>query len=309
MRAKTSAADPTTWLSIFRVDLVSASNQLYNNGNQQLAINITATVRDGQPELTETQFSSMKLVLEVGEGEYEEIPFDGAGNYKWWQWPTLDERFDLMPPRASLAPAKPMYVTSTAIANTVVKLRGMIQKDADTIYYTEKIFDTSISAQSINPPEYNASDFNLELGWEEGDITNTFYHEYILTLADVRFSTEFSLDVSGMIRWHDNSADQTYATYVGMSPPGSRKIIYNSAITIPVDFEPKTQTQHENQNAFVLVLHGANNIRFKPEDLVHDGPCTITLVDRNGNAHSLGFQFLNEGTNLEKRTKIRHFMA
>ena len=306
--------DPIFWLREFRVELSSASNNLYGNGRQQAEIRLTANVQPGQPALTPAQLSSLLLVLEKPDGTYELLPFNGPTTLQWWQSIERDMRFDLMPGSTGVRPLSPptstasklLYVSTTQPGGSNVKLRARIQKDDNTVYYTDEAsgFDSHVVLTTVRPPAYGEQDYEWRKTVDQGDVNHVFLHEYSLQLKNLGLSPVYQLIAPGMIRWHRNAPGERYATYVGMAFPGNNTIRYETRIDTGADFEPARVTSTRGSEALILVLNGANNIPYNREGLDHGGPCTVTLVDRHGNDHHVQFRFDEQGTALERRTHI-----
>lgn len=302
--------DPDSWLKEFKVEISSSSSLLYGNAYQQVEIRLTANVQQNQPALTPEQFESLVLVLEHPDGTYEQLPEPGASTLDWWQARTRDERFDFMSgtlkTEAPKAVSKPLYVSSRMGSGSAVKLRARIQKDNDTVYYTDLQhgFDSYVTVTIKAPPIFNEESYLVQQTITEGNINNVFLHEYSVRPRAVNFSVLHTRDVDGMIRWQSNNSSERYATYVGIAMPGNRTINYNSAIEKGSVFVPNREIKTPATNSLILVLHGADNIPFYAEGLNHQGPCSVLVIDRQGNTHNLLFNFSNEGSALEKRTKI-----
>ncbi|WP_342650697.1 hypothetical protein [Pseudomonas sp. REB1044] len=308
--------DPALWLETFKVELTSASANLYGNGRQQSQIRLTVELQTGQPPLTEAQQKSLKLVLERDDGTYEPLPFEGANALLWAQTSVKDERYDLMPGSGTQAPIAPdtarafskvMYVTTRAAGGANAKLRAMIQKDERTTYYTdnESGFDSYVILSTITPPTFSEGDYVWVRSYERGNINNVFLHEYKLQLKGLGLSSPTQTIAPGMIRWQRNEPSETYATYVGMAYPGTDKTVhYESAIKTGNTFVPARQANTPGNDALVLVLNGADNINFYSDGLDYGGPCSVKVTDRHGNEHILSFAFASEGSDLERRSKI-----
>ncbi|MDF0731058.1 hypothetical protein P0Y43_10015 [Pseudomonas entomophila] len=308
--------DPGLWLATFKVELSSASANLYGNTRQQAELRLTAEVQPGQPPLTTDQLSSLLLVVELADGTYEQLPYSGTGTLGWWQSLERDTRYDLMPGAGNATSSstgntsvasKLLYVSTHHAGGSNVKLRAQIKKDANTTYYTDAAagFETYVTLTTVHPPTFSESDYQWLKAIDEGDINNMFLHEYALRLKMLGFSSPSVLDVTGMIRWHRNESSETYATYVGMALPGVEKTVhYNEAIRTGPDFKPNSTAKSPDSDALILVLQGADNIPFNREGLDHGGPCKVRLVDRHGNDHYVLFRFSSEGSDLDRRTNI-----
>lgn len=312
--------DPALWLNKFSIELTSASSHLYSNSRQQAELRLTAEVQPGQPALSPEQISSLSVVLEKDDGSFEQLPFDDSSKL-WWQSTTRDTRYDLMPgtlttTEAPTVPAsasvntrlvsKLLYVSTRQTGGSTATLRAQIRKDPSTIYYTTEAdsFDCSVVLTTVRPPVFDESDYVWGHITSEGNVDNVFYHEYALRLKNLGLSSA-QLRTPGMIRWQSNYVDETWATYVGMAPPGSNIIRYNEAIPIGADFTPRESPKRPSDQSLILALNGANNIPFDREGLKHGGPCEVILVDRHGNDHVVLFHFSDTGTPLERRTNIR----
>jgi len=308
--------DPALWLRQFHVELSSASPNLYGNSRQQAELRLTVELQPGQPPLTDAQLNSLLLVYERPDGSYEQLPYGGPSAMAWWQSRERDPRYDLMPGTGTpLSPAqhavplvsKLLYVSTSQAGGSNVKLRAQIRKDATTVYYTDAFhgFDESVILTTVRPPVFAESDFVWERTLSEGTIDNVFFHEYSLRLRSLGLSSVSQLSTPGMIRWQRNHSEETWATYVGIAPPGSKTVVYNQAIPTGDQFTPRHTAKTPGNQSMIVVLNGANNIPFNREGLNHGGPCRVTLVDRHGNDHVVLFHFSDDGTPLEKRTNIR----
>lgn len=308
--------DPALWLRQFHVELSSASPNLYGNSRQQAELRLTVEVQPGCPPLTDAQLSSLLLVYERPDGSYEQLPYAGGSTTGWWQSLERDPRYDLMPGAGAALPSAPhtaslvsklLYVSTSQAGGSNVKLRARIQKDDTTVYYTDAFhgFDKSVVLTTVRPPVFAESDFVWERTINEGTIDNVFFHEYSLRLRSLGLSSVSQLSTPGMIRWHRNHSEETWATYVGIAPPGSKTVVYNPAIPTGDQFTPRHTAKTPGNQSMILVLNGANNIPFNREGLGHGGPCQATLVDRHGNDHVVLFHFSDDGTPLERRTNIR----
>lgn len=306
--------DPALWLEEFTLKLSSASSNLYGNGRQQAEISLTANVQPGQPALTPAQLDSLKLVLEKPDGTYEPLPFNQVGPLDWWQTNARDTRFDLMPNLAGIQPVAPttptasklLYVSTSQPGGSNVKLRACIQKDDNTVYYTDRVsgFDASVILTTVRPPSFGDDDYEWGISYSAGEIDHTFVHEYSLKLKKLGLSSASETIVPGMIRWQRNETNERYATYVGMALPGSKTIHYETRIDAGADFVPAKEAQTGGDETLVLVLNGANNIPYHRPSLEYGGPCRANIIDRHGNDHYVQFRFDDQGSPLERRTKI-----
>ena len=308
--------DPALWLRQFRVELSSVSPNLYGNSRQQAELRLTVEVQAGHPPLTDAQLSSLLLVYERPDGSYEQLPYGGGSTTGWWQSPERDTRYDLMPGAGASLPSishttslvsKLLYVSTSQAGGSNVKLRAQISKDASTVYYTDDAhgFDESVVLTTVRPPVFDEADYVWERTLSEGNINNVFVHEYSLRLKNLGLSTVSQLSSPGMIRWQRNHSEETWATYVGIAPPGSKTVCYDPAIPTGDQFIPRHTAKTPGDQSMILVLNGANNIPFSREGLNHGGPCRAALVDRHGNDHVVLFHFSDDGTPLERRTNIR----
>ncbi|WP_028695222.1 hypothetical protein [Pseudomonas cremoricolorata] len=307
--------NPQFWLQTFRLELSSASSNLYGNARQQAEIRLIAHVHASQPALTPAQLASLTLVMERSDGLYEPLPFNGPGALNWWQTSERDTRFDLMPgplaesPTNSAPPPpanKLMYVSTSQPGGSSVRLRARIQKDQNTVYYTDIAngFDSHVSLTTVRPPYFGENDYEWQQTIREGDINNVFLHEYSLRLKTLGLSTQSRMEVPGMIRWHTNTLTETYATYVGIALPGDKTVRYNTAIDVGDRFTPSPRAKTPGSDSMVVVLNGADNIPFNRPGLSHAGPCSISLVDRHGNDHQVLLRFEEGGSALERRSRI-----
>lgn len=308
--------DPGLWLAKFSIELSSASANLYGNARQQAELRLNVQVQPGQPPLTPAQEDSLLLVYERPDGGYEQLPFSGAGLASWWQSPVRDSRYDLMPgstdtvrqtPTDTSVFSKLLYVSTSQPGGSTVKLRAMIRKDASTTYYTDQAagFDHYVALTTVRPPILEESDYVWQRTLDEGNVNDVFVHEYSLRLRNLGLSTDSRMVTAGMIRWQSNESQETWATYVGMAPPGSKTVRYNEAIDTGNAFIPRKTAETPGSDSLILVLNGANNIPFNREGLNHGGPCVMEVVDRHGNDHTVFFHFADDGTALERRTIIR----
>ncbi|MDZ5603444.1 hypothetical protein SJI00_11740 [Pseudomonas sp. RP23018S] len=307
---------PQFWLNTFTVELSSASPHLYGNSRQQAELRLTVEVNAGQLPLTPAQLASLTLVLERPDGTYDQLPHSGGSGLAWWQTTERDPDFDLMPganrtgalsPPPATAVSKMMYVSTSQPGGSNVKLRARIQKDENTVYYTDDAngFDSYVTITTVRPPYFGESDYEWQKTYDRGSVNNVFLHEYSLRLKHVGLSPRSTLVTPGMIRWHINHSTETYATFVGMARPGDSTIIYDTLIDTGPVFEPATRAQTQGRDSLILVLNGADNIPFNREGLAQGGPCEVVLVDRHGNDHTVRLSFAESESALERRTKVQ----
>lgn len=315
------SADP--WLQHLSITLTSASSQVFANGRQQIEVQLDAIPLPGQ-SISTTEWATLRAVIEVRQDEYRDLPSFSA-SLPWGYTTAWDSDFDyyptsdsisLEPSRTSADPApKSIYIHSTAPGGNAVVLRAAITKDDGCVYYstTNDGFESSIQLSSVRPANYNyPEDYTWQTQHEEGDISggSNFLIEYVLSLKHFRFSyaTLDADDTSGMIRWHTNDPNQTFASHVGIALIGSdRTVHYNTNIVLPDAFKKermKTTVVSSNASSLVVLLQGDSRIPYHSASSRHQGPLTVTVVDRQGNGHNVSIRFTSEGTQLEKRTKL-----
>lgn len=311
------------WLQHLSITLTSASSQVFANGRQQIEVQLDAIPLPGQ-SISTTEWATLRAVIEVRQDEYRDLPSFSA-SLPWGYTTAWDSDFDyyptsdsisLEPSRTSADPApKSIYIHSTAPSGNAVVLRAAITKDDGCVYYstTNDGFESSIQLSSVRPANYNyPEDYTWQTQHEEGDISggSNFLIEYVLSLKHFRFSyaTLDADDTSGMIRWHTNEPNQTFASHVGIALIGSdRTVHYNTNIVLPDAFKKermKTTVVSSNASSLVVLLQGDSRIPYHSASSRHQGPLTVTVVDRQGNGHNVSIRFTSEGTQLEKRTKL-----
>lgn len=311
------------WLQHLSITLTSASSQVFANGRQQIEVQLDAIPLPGQ-SISTTEWATLRAVIEFRQDEYRDLPSFSA-SLPWGYTTAWDSDFDyyptsdsisLEPSRTSADPApKSIYIHSTAPGGNAVVLRAAITKDDGCVYYstTDEGFESSIQLSSVRPANYNyPEDYTWQTQHEEGDISggSNFLIEYVLSLKHFRFSyaTLDADDTSGMIRWHTNEPNQTFASHVGIALIGSdRTVHYNTNIVLPDAFKKermKTTVVSSNASSLVVLLQGDSRIPYHSASSRHQGPLTVTLVDRQGNGHNVSIRFTSEGTQLEKRTKL-----
>lgn len=311
------------WLQHLSITLTSASSQVFANGRQQIEVQLDAIPLPGQ-SISTTEWATLRAVIEVRQDEYRDLPSFSA-SLPWGYTTAWDSDFDyyptsdsisLEPSRTSADPApKSIYIHSTAPGGNAVVLRAAITKDDGCVYYstTDEGFESSIQLSSVRPANYNyPEDYTWQTQHEEGDISggSNFLIEYVLSLKHFRFSyaTLDADDTSGMIRWHTNEPNQTFASHVGIALIGSdRTVHYNTNIVLPDAFKKermKTTVVSSNASSLVVLLQGDSRIPYHSASSRHQGPLTVTVVDRQGNGHNVSIRFTSEGTQLEKRTKL-----
>lgn len=311
------------WLQHLSITLTSASSQVFANGRQQIEVQLDAIPLPGQ-SISTTEWATLRAVIEVRQDEYRDLPSFSA-SLPWGYTTAWDSDFDyyptsdsisLEPSRTSADPApKSIYIHSAAPGGNAVVLRAAITKDDGCVYYstTNDGFESSIQLSSVRPANYNyPEDYTWQTQHEEGDISggSNFLIEYVLSLKHFRFSyaTLDADDTSGMIRWHTNDPNQTFASHVGIALIGSdRTVHYNTNIVLPDAFKKermKTTVVSSNASSLVVLLQGDSRIPYHSASSRHQGPLTVTVVDRQGNGHNVSIRFTSEGTQLEKRTKL-----
>lgn len=311
------------WLQHLSITLTSASSQVFANGRQQIEVQLDAIPLPGQ-SISTTEWATLRAVIEFRQDEYRDLPSFSA-SLPWGYTTAWDSDFDyyptsdsisLEPSRTSADPApKSIYIHSTAPGGNAVVLRAAITKDDGCVYYstTDEGFESSIQLSSVRPANYNyPEDYTWQTQHEEGDISggSNFLIEYVLSLKHFRFSyaTLDADDTSGMIRWHTNEPNQTFASHVGIALIGSdRTVHYNTNIVLPDAFKKermKTTVVSSNASSLVVLLQGDSRIPYHSASSRHQGPLTVTVVDRQGNGHNVSIRFTSEGTQLEKRTKL-----
>ncbi|WP_146047358.1 hypothetical protein [Pseudomonas putida] len=311
------------WLQHLSITITSASSQVFANGRQQIEVQLDAIPRPGL-SISATEWATLRAVIEVREDEFRDLP-SFSGSPPWGYTTTWDSDFDyyptsdsisLEPSRTSADPApKSIYIHSTAPSGNAVVLRAAIKKDDGTVYYSTPTegLDSSIRLSSVRPPNYNyPEDYTWQTPLEEGDISggSNFLIEHALSLKHFRFSyaTLDADDTPGMIRWQTNESSQTFASHVGIALIGSdRTVHYNTNIVLPDAFKKermKTTVVSNNASSLVVLLQGDSRIPYHSASSRHQGPLTVTVVDRQGNGHHVSIRFTSEGTQLEKRIKL-----
>lgn len=128
-----------------------------------------------------------------------------------------------------------------------------------------------------------------------GEVVNPdSVHKYTLSFTDA-WGNEVgirSIDVepAGMIQWHGKVPGEHRACFTGFAAPGSKTLVWNSAI--PQGPTPLPTLSSADERLAAVVLVGRQDIAYqsgKP-----NGPCVLKTRDWYGNANTLHVRFASE---------------
>lgn len=201
------------WLGEFSIELSSPSACVHNNTRQQVAINVYATPLEG--ELSDSEFSSLHIVVQNSEGGYDPLPEEHV-TAPWYFTTTRDERFDYFPvlvppalPELAIPPElegmeiqlesspremhprsrqKQLYVHSRAPGGSKIQLRACITRDNGKTYWTDEV-GADIELYAHPTPTYLfPEDYQLTTPSERPQEADSVIQEYILTPGSGAFS-------------------------------------------------------------------------------------------------------------------------
>jgi len=310
---------PNTWLSIFEIELTSASGLQYANGRQQVEVALRVQTKPGI-ELTQEQLESLCIVQLTAEGEFIPLSTSPVPN-GWWLTNEKNE-YDYFPVSSStivndlekhstLNPlAEPVhhryfYPVTLALGGSTKKLWAKITKDTDNEYITNNIFVSDVTLTGVSLPRFAAvSDYVFDKELVSGsESSGMFVYEYQLypITTTIKSGTMFP---AGMIQWNDKDSSETRASYVGYAGPAEGDFRFNEEIVTGDKFERQTIVSHNDLGKITILLQGAINIPYHSGSAnTWNGPCSIGAIDANGNEHSLKIRFKGE-TGFENRTQL-----
>jgi hypothetical protein len=182
-------AAPSDWLSVFEIQLTSASDLLYANGRQQAMLSIKITPRAGQT-VSDDEMASVCVVERNNDGSYIPVA-SGTESSLWWMSQDRNEydfytpvaasdsagmvdkarehKVSMTPERsqalstASSSPSPPevittkdFYLMTTVPGGTTNTFYAQITKDNGTVYVTDDVFTTTVKLTSVPTPAYSA---------------------------------------------------------------------------------------------------------------------------------------------------------
>lgn len=303
------------WLWDFEVTLGSSAPLAFNNGRQQIKVNVEVQANEHTGlAITPEQLDSITLVVKQADGSY--TPLSTDPNQAWFYSKDHDPRFDHYPTltraftdtsavaRLSFDAPKTVsfYVSSRATAGSQLDLRARITHSPGVHYYTDSIpFDSSLKLTAMAAPTSSfPQDYIFEQVRDEGSVASgTFIHEWALSPRTVGFAyAEFLRnDRRGMIRWHERAFGEHFATHVGIALPGDTQVHYDETLGLQGDFVENRKLHHVayvSDRQVVVLAQGDHNIPYRSGAPDREGPCTLHAVDRHGNSHYLDIGF--EGT-------------
>lgn len=309
------------WLWNFELTLGSSAPMAFNNGRQQIKVNVEVQANENNGlDLTPEQLDSITLVVKQADGSYAPLSTDPA--QRWFYSKDHDPRFDYYPTlnraftstspvaRLSFEASKTVsfFVSSRATAGSQLVLRARITQSPGVHYYTDSIpFDSSLRLTAMAAPSSTfPQDYIFEQVRDEGSVASgTFIHEWALSPRTVDFAyAEFlKNDRRGMIRWHERAFDERFATHVGIALPGDTQVHYDETLGLQGDFVENRKVHHVahvSDRQVVVLAQGDHNIPYRSGEPRREGPCTLHAVDRHGTSH-----YLNIGFDGTQRVNLR----
>jgi hypothetical protein len=332
IRSRTAPNPVTTYLSVFKIEVSSGREAVYENGRQQVELTLSvAEARDYT--LTEQQVNTLTVVYRTLNGQYEPLPQKPPENgdaFRWFVSATRDERFEYFrlqgtsqrstpsaksnaqpapSPKADVKSRK-YYVSTLAPGGSMIELFARIEIEGEL--YTTGLDPVSVApVTAIALPNYAyPTDYIWEKSWSRGNPPGTdFINEWSLSARQARFSYGTLVDKPyGMIRWQRPQEGEKAASNVGVALPGDEQFRYNPDIELGPDF-PKVMhrdVQSDNPHEIVVVLQASNIIPFNLPSFEQGGPCQVDAYDIDGNFHRIKFAFDDsQGSDYDHRTNLK----
>lgn len=321
----------TDYLSLFKIEVSSGSEFMYENGRQQVELTLSVAERDGYI-LTEAELNILTVVHRTPNGQYEPLPAtpqDTTDEFEWFLNSARDERFEYFPLQAkskcnstakknnfqSVSQTKvdiktrTFYITTTAPGGSSIELFAQIEICGEP-YTTGVDFVSTAHLTAVALPNYTEQDYTWVKSWFEGNPPSAaFINEWSLAANKARFSyaEELADKPYGMIRWQVPAEGERNASNVGLAFPREKEFKYNPKIRVSDDFLLKRHTVVQSPDPYeiVVVLQASNIITYDSASFAENGPCTVDAYDINGNSHRVTFAFdLNQTTEYKIRTNL-----
>ncbi|QCI10931.1 hypothetical protein E6B08_05710 [Pseudomonas putida] len=308
------------WLWNFELTLGSSAPMAFNNGRQQIKVNVEVQANEHTGlAITPEQLESITLVVKQADGSY--APLSTDPRQAWFYSKEHDPRFDYYPTLNTFTASSPVarvlfdapktvsfFVSSRATAGSQLALRARITQSPGVHYYTDNIpFDSSLELTAMAAPSSSfPEDYIFEQVRDEGSVASgTFIHEWALSPRTVDFAyAEFlKYDRRGMIRWHERAFDERFATHVGIALPGDTHVHYDETLGLQGDFVDNRKVHHVDHvsdGQLVVLAQGDHHIPYFSGAPRREGPCTLHAVDRHGTSH-----YLNIGFDGKQRVDLR----
>jgi hypothetical protein len=314
------SANPNLWLEQFKIEVFSGSSQLYSNGRQQVAVRITLKPLAGQV-VTPEQFASLNIVHRTSTGSYE-IVSDEPQVGRWWQTMERNEYdyystskprpFGLTLPQLQNDLAVPpiekiIYIITSATPGSTETFFAQVTQNQESTHVTDDVFDSNIVLLTVAVPRYSApEDYEFDRKRISGsESSGIFVFEYHINPKVLGFvSLRSPMEPHGMIQWDDKTQEETHASHVGHAGPNSLDVTYDEDIKLGTLFQKVIFITDTHPRTMAIVLQGGINIPYdSPSANAHNGPCSMGLIDNNGNEHNLRIRFSGE-TGFENRINL-----
>lgn len=322
-------------LTAFEPTVVSGGTRLYNNGLQQVAVQILLrpTLEMEFNPLTVGELRSVRLVDYNTE---EELSKDWAIAYKPGGYTYFPEPGHATSPAAPASdddewdPPAPvngryvftLYISTTATAGISRKFALAITRNDGLVAVTNgkqqpptEGLDESVTLLAVKSPTYHIDNYTFEKNivretpfpcdgdrLREDGGTPVFVAYYYLGVVGndgvpIGLKT-MEVESAGMIQWHDKVPGETYASYTGYGAPNSTDAIYNTEIVLGANHTPEKVISEPIEDKGTIILAGDVNIPFHQGSAInHAGPCQITAIDEYGNTHALKVRFKDSTQN------------
>lgn len=320
----------------FEQTVVSGGTRLYNNGRQQVAVQIIlkATLAGENATFSTTELRSVRLVDYNTE---QELTDDWAiaykpGGYAYYPEPghaastsarTSDDDEWVPPEPINGRYIFTLYFSTTAAAGISRKFALAITRDGDGFVAItngrrdgpNNELDEDVPLLPVKSPTYHIENYTFEKNIvretpfacdgdrrrEDGGtpIFVAYYYLGVVGNDGVPIGLkEMEVEPPGMVQWNDKTHDETFASYTGYGAPDNPDAIYNDKIILGDKHHPEEVISQPIKDKGTIILAGHVNIPFHQDSANNQaGPCQITAIDEYGNSHSLKVRFKDSTQN------------
>jgi len=310
------AKEPEDWLSMFKIEVTSSASDLYNNGNQQIEVTVTAEPVRGET-ITDAQLRSITLYTKEPNGSYRPISPSPTTEGSWAQQTERDPRFDYYDPGAQDGPEastdvrrpkaelyRTFYVSSRASSGSTLTVSAGIDYSPTIRYHSDVApYQSTVVLTARNSRVYDSPEqFTLVPNIEEVTPDRYFVTYRLQPIgAGVAFAV-VNVSPNGMIRWQRNEPGNTFATIVGWVEVGTTKIRYEESITRELGASAVALLRRDvgaaSANSLILFMQADNRFPYHYDTAVnYQGPLRVSGADKQGHLIRIAIRFKGDSRN------------